>query len=206
MGADADLHSVGPDLGHHAFQGRAGGEGRGGVGGATASAFLGLAPRRDGLGTIEVSVRLATPSAGTVHLRDLGADGSVGDVLQGQVAGGAHHEAAAGDGLLAQLRDEQAPDVLGEVGRDPRERIPAVGEVQLRHRRGVGGLGGGHPVFHHPVEHVPLPGAGQREVGEGVVDGGSLGQSGQHRRLPQTQLRRPLSEVGARRRLHAVGL
>ncbi len=90
-----------------------------------------------------------------------------------------------------------------EMGRFNREG--AGGELEFVALGGVGLGGGDVPVLRHQVEHLGLTVAGGVEVGQRIVDGGRLQQSGEQRALAQREIGRGLAEIGLRRRLDAVG-
>ncbi len=153
-----------------------------------------------------------------------GGDGVVGRLLHAQVEGGVDAEPAAVEGVVAvALAHQLLADVLHEVlgggvvgglgvaapahvdVLGPDERQEPVGEVEgpgVRH--GVGG-GADLALLAHAGQDGATPAAGLGRLAVGLGGLGRADEPGQQGRLGQAELLDVVAEVGARRRLHAVG-
>ena len=125
-----------------------------------------------------------------------------------------HVDVDAGDDLEAAVEDHGRAVALGELAGDVVDEVVGhalvvvrrvLVDLELAGHELVGALLRDVALVGHELEHLVALLLGHLLVGGGRVGRGELGQRREQRRLLEVEVRGVLVEVGARRRLDAVG-
>ncbi len=148
-------------------------------------------------------LKLALPSVAAFVGRQTVKGGLVGGLLPFKVERGVYAQAVLVDVFRAVFLFQVTADLLYEIWSDG---VRQALDVQRQGRvLGAGGdRRGDLAVFEHGVDHEVTPALGVLRIRDGRVLRGRFGEAGQHRRLLQGQVFRPLAEVVLGARLKAI--